>query len=460
MNTHSPASYLSSPDQADLRLRSFLPGLHGQKGRPASPRLWLIVPAAGAGTRAGLDKPKQYFESHGQTVLERCLVALGKGTAGIKAFAGIVVLLSPKDTHWQTLQIDQGLQRHLGLEFPLVALKIGGAERAQTVMAGLDCLQRVFGEEAQKDWVMVHDAARPFITAESIERLWLEGQSEDGALLALPVADTLKRAQPQDPSQSDKASGENSQAKVLETVPRDHLWRAQTPQLFRLGLIHKALSVQPLATDESLAMEALGYKPRLVMGEASNIKLTFEQDFEKDLLSMPHPSDLPKAQAQDQAQEPAIRIGQGFDVHALVKGRPLVLGGVRIAHETGLLGHSDADVLLHAIADALLGALGLGDIGRHFPDTDDAFKNIDSRVLLRRVVKVIEEQGFRVAQIDATLIAQRPKLMPYIDTMVANIGEDCQCGFVNVKATTTERLGFTGREEGIAAQAIASLVRA
>ncbi|MDP4618846.1 MAG: 2-C-methyl-D-erythritol 2,4-cyclodiphosphate synthase [Burkholderiaceae bacterium] len=173
---------------------------------------------------------------------------------------------------------------------------------------------------------------------------------------------------------------------------------------------------------------------------------------------MPHPSDLPKAQAQ--GQEPAIRIGQGFDVHALVKGRPLVLGGVSIEHETGLLGHSDADVLLHAIADALLGALGLGDIGRHFPDTDDAFKNIDSRVLLRRVVKVIQEQGFRVAQIDATLIAQRPKLMPYIDTMVANIGQDCQCDFVNVKATTTERLGFTGREEGIAAQAIASLVRA
>ena len=452
----SPASYLSSLDLADLRLRSFLASLHDQKGRAASPPLWLVVPAAGAGTRAGLDKPKQYFESHGQTVLERCLVALGKGTAGIEAFAGILVLLSPKDTHWQSLQIDQGLQRHLGAEFPLVALKIGGAERAQTVMAGLDCLQRVLGVEAQRHWVMVHDAARPFITAEAIERLWFEGQGEDGALLALPVADTLKRAQPQDAGHPSGAFEKNPQVKVLETVPRDHLWRAQTPQLFRLGLIHKALSVQPLATDESLAMEALGYRPRLVMGEASNIKLTFEQDFEKDLLSMPHSSDPLKARAQ----EPAIRVGQGFDVHALVKGRPLVLGGVRIAHETGLLGHSDADVLLHAIADALLGALGLGDIGRHFPDTDDAFKNIDSRVLLRRVVKVIQEQGFRVAQIDATLIAQRPKLMPYIDSMVVNIGEDCQCDFVNVKATTTERLGFTGREEGIAAQAIASLVRA
>ncbi|MEY3942492.1 MAG: hypothetical protein RLZZ133_182, partial [Pseudomonadota bacterium] len=359
----SPASYLSSLDQAELRLRSFLASLHGQTGRPASPRLWLVVPAAGAGTRAGLNKPKQYFESHGQTVLERCLVALGKGTAGIEAFAGILVLLSPKDTHWQSLQIDQGLQRHLGAQFPLVALKIGGAERAQTVMAGLDCLQRALGVEAQRHWVMVHDAARPFITAEAIERLWLEGQGEDGALLALPVADTLKRAQPQDSGHPSGAFEKNPQVKVLETVPRDHLWRAQTPQLFRLGLIYKALSVQPLATDESLAMEALGYRPRLVMGEASNIKLTFEQDFEKDLLSMPHSSDPPKARAQ----EPAIRVGQGFDVHALVKGRPLVLGGVLIEHETGLLGHSDADVLLHAIADALLGALGLGDIGRHFP---------------------------------------------------------------------------------------------
>jgi 2-C-methyl-D-erythritol 4-phosphate cytidylyltransferase/2-C-methyl-D-erythritol 2,4-cyclodiphosphate synthase len=458
MNTLLPLSYLCTIDQADQRLQALRRSSHDAKDLSTSPRLWLLVPAAGLGTRAGLQRPKQYFEINGQTVLEHCLVALGEGSKGIQAFAGILVLLSPEDSYWQDLQLDRGVTNRLGPAFPLLALKIGGAERAQTVLAGLDCLYRVFGDEAQNDWVMVHDAARPFVTAEAIQRLWQQGQSDDGALLALPVADTLKRAQAQAQATDHPVDplATTMGPKVLETVPRDHLWRAQTPQLFRLPLVRKALAHQPMATDESLAMEALGYRPRLVMGEASNIKLTFEQDFAKDALTMPDRSNLVEASAQ----EPPIRIGQGFDVHALVRDRPLILGGVRIAHETGLLGHSDADVLLHAISDALLGALGLGDIGRHFPDTDAAFKNIDSRLLLRKVVQVIREQGFRVAQIDATLIAQRPKLMPYIDAMAVNISQDCDCDFVNVKATTTEKLGFAGREEGIAAQAIASLVRA
>lgn len=468
MNNVSPERYLCSLDQADLRLRLLRSSRSSKHADPKTagqdPRLWMIVPAAGVGSRAGLDRPKQYFQLHGQTVLERCLVALGKSSKSIEAFAGMLVLLSPEDTHWEDLQLDRAVATALGSQFPLLALKIGGAERAQTVLAGLNCLQRVFGDEAQNDWVMVHDAARPFVTRDAVQRLWLEGQTDDGALLALPVADTLKRAQSRQsegtavcvassPSLPGQASTPARQ--VLETVSREHLWRAQTPQMFRLALIKKALADQPLATDESFAMEALGYKPRLVMGEASNIKLTFEQDFEKDRHSMPEPLGPSKLNTH----EPPIRIGQGFDVHALVKDRPLILGGVCIPHETGLLGHSDADVLLHAISDALLGALGLGDIGRHFPDTDDSFKNIDSRVLLRRVVEVIAKEGFCVAQVDATIVAQRPKLMPYIDMMVANIIEDCGCHLVNVKATTTEKLGFAGREEGIAAQAIASLVR-
>lgn len=459
MNTHSPGSYLCSLDQAKQTLQSFLSPGHGRKdsleGSVEKNRLWLLVPAAGVGARSGLSLPKQYFSIQGQTVLQRCLVALGKGCEQIKAFAGIVVVLSPDDRHWQQSGLDEGLQATLGPNFPLIVMKIGGAERAQSVLAGLEALENALGVAVQNHWIMVHDAARPFITPSAIARLWQQGQCDDGALLALPVADTLKRAQLPEDSANTRLMNAALAPQVLETVPRERLWRAQTPQLFRHGRLQQALISQPLATDESLAMEALGYRPRLVMGEASNIKLTFEQDFEKDATAMPDPLSPSKGNGS----EPPMRIGQGFDVHALVKGRPLILGGVRIPHETGLLGHSDADVLLHAISDALLGALGLGDIGRHFPDTDNAFKNIDSRVLLRQVVQTIEQRGFRVAQIDATVIAQRPKLMPHINAMVANIVEDCRCEYVNVKATTTEKLGFTGREEGIAAQAIASLVR-
>lgn len=156
------------------------------------------------------------------------------------------------------------------------------------------------------------------------------------------------------------------------------------------------------------------------------------------------------------------RIGSGFDVHALVEGRPLVVGGVTIPHSRGLLGHSDADVLLHAIADALLGALALGDIGRHFPDSDAAYAGADSRVLLRRVMDLVTARGYEIGNVDATLVAQAPKLAPYIDAMCANIAADLRCAAdrVSVKATTTERLGFTGREEGIAAQAVALLMPA
>jgi 2-C-methyl-D-erythritol 2,4-cyclodiphosphate synthase len=219
--------------------------------------------------------------------------------------------------------------------------------------------------------------------------------------------------------------------------------------MFRYGLLRKALAQidDDLATDEAAAVEALGLSPKLVPGNTSNFKVTF-------------PDDLAIAAAILDKRS-SMRIGQGFDVHAFAEGRKLIIGGVEIPYERGLLGHSDADVLLHAICDALLGAAALGDIGKHFPDTDPRYRGADSRSLLRHVAALVREQGYRVANVDATIVAQAPKMAPHIVSMVANIAADLgiAANSVNVKATTTERLGFTGRGEGIAAQAICLLAQ-
>jgi 2-C-methyl-D-erythritol 2,4-cyclodiphosphate synthase len=257
---------------------------------------------------------------------------------------------------------------------------------------------------------------------------------EVGGLLAIPVADTLKRA--------------DSAQHVASTESREGLWQAQTPQMFRYGILKDALTKSGGApTDEAQAVEALGLKPKLVTGQLRNLKITF-------------PQDLALAEAilacGSARGEEMIRIGQGYDVHQLVEGRKCIIGGVEIAHEKGLLGHSDADVLLHAICDAMLGALGLGDIGKHFPDTDANYKSVDSRNLLRHVVALLKSHGFALSNLDATIIAQDPKMAPHIETMCENIAIDCgvKRSQVNVKATTTEKLGFTGRGEGIAAEAV------
>jgi 2-C-methyl-D-erythritol 2,4-cyclodiphosphate synthase len=191
-------------------------------------------------------------------------------------------------------------------------------------------------------------------------------------------------------------------------------------------------------------MEQAGLAPLLVMGDEANNKITFADD-------------LQGWQTRKGRRMSSIRIGQGFDVHALGEGRRLVMGGVEIPYHLGLVGHSDADVLLHAVSDAILGAVGLGDIGQHFPDTDAAYSGADSRVLLRHVVALARQEGFAVTQVDATIIAQAPKMAPHIPSMVDNLREDTQTRLVNVKATTTEKLGFTGRGEGIAAQAVVLL---
>jgi 2-C-methyl-D-erythritol 4-phosphate cytidylyltransferase / 2-C-methyl-D-erythritol 2,4-cyclodiphosphate synthase len=386
-------------------------------------RYFVVIPAAGVGSRVGGAAPKQYLPLDGRPMILHTIDALVR----IEKVSHIYVLLSPEDDHWDQISGDSPKR--------VTVIRCGGETRAATVRNGLVAIADKTNES---DWILVHDAARPCIEPRSVEAM-MDVLRDDpvGGLRALPIPDTVKR-------------GENDQ--VVETIPRDNLWLAQTPQMFRYGLLCNALSraSDESYTDEAQAVEALGLSPRLVAGNSSNFKVTF-------------PEDIAIAEAilgdRRRTKEATLRVGQGFDVHAFAEGRKLIIGGVEIPYERGLLGHSDADVLLHAICDALLGAAALGDIGKHFPDTDPRYKGADSRVLLRHVAALIRERGFKVHNVDATIIAQAPRMASHIPSMAANIAADLEVAVdsVNVKATTTEKLGFTGRGEGIAAQAICLL---
>jgi 2-C-methyl-D-erythritol 4-phosphate cytidylyltransferase/2-C-methyl-D-erythritol 2,4-cyclodiphosphate synthase len=416
-------------DDAAARLRHLLP-LAG----PA--RACAIIPAAGRGSRSGLALPKQYARLGAGTILARSARTL----AGSPSVGAVLIVLEPGDTHWHAAGLDKELA-----DLPqVVAVRIGGDTRRASVLAGCELLRRSLGPDADP-WVLVHDAARPGLSPQALDRLLGSAQTldADGAILALPIADTIKRAGPM------SADGP---AIVSATIDRSACWAAQTPQMFRLERLISAYTACPTATDEAAAIEAGGGRVALIPGEAINFKLTHPEDFAlMDTLLSPA---TPPAQ-------PAMAIGQGFDVHALVVGRPLIIGGVTIPFDRGLDGHSDADVLLHAITDAILGAACMGDIGRHFPDSDPAYRGADSAVLLTEVVARVHGKGWRVVQIDATVIAQAPRISPHAQAMQQVIGRCCGIDpqQVNIKGKTTERLGFTGRGEGIAAQAVAMLMR-
>jgi 2-C-methyl-D-erythritol 4-phosphate cytidylyltransferase/2-C-methyl-D-erythritol 2,4-cyclodiphosphate synthase len=389
-------------------------------------RYLALLPAAGAGTRFGPREPKQYARVCGASLLRHALRAL----CAEPRIERVCVVLAPGDT-W--------FERESWAEFGdrVRALYCGGASRAESVCNGLQAMS----DARTGDWILVHDAARPCLSATAIGRLMDEvGEDEAGGLLALPVADTLKRG--------------NDAGRIAATVPRAGLWQAQTPQMFRYEILLRALKppFDEAVTDEASAVERLGLQPRLVMGETGNLKVT-------------HADDLGLAEAILTARSaPAggeMRIGQGYDVHALAPGRKLVVGGVEIPFGQGLAGHSDADVLVHAVCDALLGAAALGDIGTHFPDTDARYRGIDSRKILRDVSELLAREGWRVASLDSTIIAQAPRMAPHIPRMRDNIASDLEVRLddVSIKAKTAERLGAIGRGEGIAAQAIALIVR-
>ena len=402
----------------------------------AEPRFFALVPCAGSGSRAGSDGPKQYTPLAGRPLVAHTLAAL----AQVPQLAATLVVLAPDDARFE--QAVPGFAGERGW-----IARLGGASRAETVANGLAEL-RARGVLAH-DWVLVHDAARCLLRPEWVARLLAACVDDEvGGLLALPVADTLKQ------QQADDAAG-----RVGTTLDRQGKWAAQTPQMFRLGLLEPALRAARQSglgiTDEASAVEALGHAPLLVRGEFENFKVTWPGDF---LLAERL---LQQAQAMTPrpAATPALRIGEGWDIHQLVSGRPLVLGGVTIPHSHGLLGHSDADALLHAITDALLGAAGLGDIGRHFPDTDPALTGADSGVLLVECARRVGAAGWMIVNLDATVIAQAPRLAPHIPAMVARIAGLLGLGLdqVNVKAKTAEKLGPVGEGRAIEARAVCLL---
>lgn len=380
-----------------------------------------ILAAAGRSERMD-GRDKLFLSLNGKSVLRRSLEAL----LAADCITEVVIACAP-----QRLERVREMLAQMNLALPVV-LTTGGDSRQASVLRALEKCS------CQTDCIMVHDAARPLVCPEDIDRLYhaVIQEKKEAAALGVPVKDTVKLL--------------DENGFVEKTPPRDRLYAAQTPQAFSAPLYRKAVSVAAASgreyTDDCQLVEAIGVKVYMVPGDFRNLKITT-------------PEDLQTALAFLKEREPMVRIGNGYDVHRLAEGRRLVLGGVEIVHPTGLLGHSDADVLLHAVMDAMLGAAALGDIGSHFPDGDDTYRDIDSRRLLRQTAAIIKEHGFEVGNLDAVIVAQKPKLAPYLETMRQNIAQDCEIPSerVSVKATTEEHLGFTGRQEGIAAHAVCLL---
>lgn len=380
-----------------------------------------LIVAAGRGTRAGGEKPKQYQMLGGQPLLRHSL----RACLGHAAIARVAVVIHPEDSELYREAV-RGLETDSRLTAPIP----GGATRQDSVRLGLEALSRDAPEH-----VLIHDAARPFLQHARIDALIASLRDAPGAILAIPVVDTLKR----------EVAG-NAEA----GVDRAGLWRAQTPQAFRFAAIlaaHGKLAGQAL-TDDAAVAEAAGLAVRLVAGTEENFKVTEPEDFRR-------------AERQLIMQRGDIRTGQGFDVHAFgdEPGRPLMLGGIHVPHGRSLAGHSDADVALHALTDAILGAIGAGDIGRHFPPSDPQWKNKDSAAFLAHAAGLVQARDGLIAHCDVTIICEAPKIGPHREAMQARIAGilGIDADRVSVKATTTEKLGFTGRGEGIAAQAVATI---
>ena len=370
-------------------------------------RIAVLLVAAGSSTRFGADQPKQFAPLLGRPVLRWAAEAL---PSDLLQAVGEPAL------------VDAAL---VGLgALPTVA---GGTTRQESVLRGLEALAA-----HGPDVVLVHDAARPVVPAGTVEALLAALRDVPGAIPAVPVADTLKRG----------AGG-----RVAGTVPREGLFRAQTPQGFRFDVLLAAhRQAGPGATDDAALLEAAGHSVALVPGSEDNIKLTYPEDMVR-LERVVAPGLSP-------------RTGTGFDVHAIAEGRPLVLCGVVVPHGRGLAGHSDADVGIHALCDAIYGALAEGDIGRWFPPSEAEWKDADSARFLRHAAGRIAARGGRLANADVTLICEQPKVTPHAPAMMARLADllGVEVGRVSVKATTTERLGFAGRGEGIAAQAVATVL--
>ena len=377
------------------------------------PPISAIVVAAGSGTRFGSARPKQLAPLGGRPVLTHCLVALDKCP-----LVGEIILLLPSD--WLGI-----IKQEAVTPFNLQKVKClaGGSSRMESSRLGLAA--------CRGELILIHDGVRPFLCPQLIEDVARGAWEAGAALAAVPVTDTLKTV---------------ALGKAVATMDRLGLWRAQTPQAFRRKLLEEAFEMAEKegleATDDIALVELLGTQAQVISGSADNIKITTSEDL---------------ALATRLLNKNIIRTGHGYDVHRLVEGRPLFLGCVEIPFNLGLLGHSDADVLAHALADACLGAAGLGDIGQHFPDTEPQWSGISGSAILKETMSKVRRAGFELVNADVTLVGEKPKIGPYRESMRLALAQalGVLAEQVNVKATTTEGLGATG--EGLALAALASV---
>src|SRR5271167_1014644 len=377
--------------------------------------VYALVVAAGRGSRFGGDLPKQYLPLAGTMVLRHAVAALARHPR----VNGVLVAIRPED---------RALFDDAVAGLPVLAPVAGGATRQDSVRLGLEALVSY-----RPRCVLIHDAARPFPDSALIGRVIRALDEAPAAIPCLPLRDTIKRVE---------------NRVIRATVDRTELWRAQTPQGFHFDAIlaaHRTAAGREL-TDDSAVAEAAGLAPLLVAGSEDNLKVTTSED-------------LAAGERLFAARLGDVRVGQGFDAHAFGPGDRVYICGVEVAHGAGLVGHSDADVGLHALTDALLGAIGAGDIGMHFPPSDPRWRGAASDQFLRHAGDLVSAQGGAVAAVDLTIICERPKIGPYRAAMVERIAAilGVAAGRVSVKATTTDRLGFTGRGEGIAAAAVATV---
>ncbi|MFH0780489.1 MAG: 2-C-methyl-D-erythritol 4-phosphate cytidylyltransferase [Pseudomonadota bacterium] len=385
-----------------------------------TPKAAVIIPAAGFGTRMNLDHPKQYHLLAGIPILVHTIRAFYH-----EEYVARIVVAVPANMieHTRSLLFDHGFDE------TKLTIVTGGRRRQDSVKAGLDALDHT------TEIVMVHDGARPLVNRQLIARCYEVAIVSGAAIAAVPVKDTLKKG--------------TAQGTVVETIDRTSLWQAQTPQAVRRDLLEQAYSLNgdTDVTDESSLLEKAAIPVSLVEGSETNIKITRPEDLFLAEKLLCH------------SVAPTFRIGHGYDAHRFAETRRLILGGVTIPHSYGLDGHSDADVLTHALCDALLGAMGSGDIGKHFPDSDARFKGISSIVLLEQVMKLAWDRGYTLTNADITLVCQAPRLAPFLSEMKEILGRTCQVAtdFINIKATTTEGMGFTGRKEGIGCHAVVLL---
>lgn len=390
-----------------------------------------LIPAAGVGERMKADCPKQYLPIAGETtptVLETCVASLNK----VSRLTRLIVAVSSKDGYVDTLNLPHA-----------EVFRTGGATRAETVR---NTLQALAGDSLESTLVLVHDAARPLVDPKDVEALVdvtaheAETAPENGAVLGIPVADTVKRV--------------NGEGVITEDLSREGLVRIATPQAFRGDVLLKALTEHTDVTDESSAIRAAGGRVTVVPASPAVLKLTRPAD--RDLAAAIY------RHHKDNTVIPNIRTGFGYDSHRLVEGRKLIIGGVEIPHTLGLLGHSDADVLLHAVTDAVLGAAALGNIGLFFPDNDPKYKGADSRMLLAEAWKTVRKKGWALVNLDAVLVAEKPKLNPHLPAMRASVAKilGVDVDQISIKPKTNEKLGFEGREEGVSAMVTVLLAKA